>query len=62
MPRVKQRTARPKVNQYRTVSIEADELSRQLQDEIGCSANQLAEMAIYALAEVRERRREHQPA
>jgi hypothetical protein len=62
MPIVKQRTAKPKVNQYRTVSIEADELSRRLQDEIGCSANQLAEMAIYALAEAQERRREHQAA
>jgi hypothetical protein len=61
MPTVKQRTAKPKVNQYRTVSVEADLLSRQLQEKIGCSANQLAERAIYALAEEQERRRE-QPA
>jgi hypothetical protein len=56
----KQRTAKPRVSQCRTVSVEADALSRRLQEELGCSANQLAELAIFALAEAQKRRREHQ--
>jgi hypothetical protein len=52
----KQRTARPKVSQCRMVSVEADALSRQLQEELGCSANQLAELAIFALAEAQKER------
>jgi hypothetical protein len=58
----KQRTAKPKVSQCRTVSVEADALSRRLQEELGCSANQLAERAIFALAEAQDRRREQSPA
>jgi hypothetical protein len=55
------RSARPVVNQCRSISLEVDALSRQLQSELGCTANALAEMAIRALAEAQERRRE-QPA
>jgi hypothetical protein len=44
--------AKPRVNQCRAVSIEADALSRQLQAQLNVSANELAERAIYALAEV----------
>jgi hypothetical protein len=51
-----QRRARPKVSQCRTISPEADALSRQLQEELGCSANQLAELAIFALAEAQKER------
>jgi hypothetical protein len=57
----KQRTAKPKVSQCRMVSVEADALSRRLQEELGCSANQLAELAIFALAEAQEHSRK-QPA
>jgi hypothetical protein len=53
----KQRTARPKVSQCRMVSVEADALSRQLQEELGCSANRLAELAIFALAEAQKHKR-----
>jgi hypothetical protein len=44
------RTAKPRVNQCRSVSPEADALSRELQAELSVSANELAERAIYALA------------
>jgi hypothetical protein len=56
------RRARPVVNWGRSVSVEADALSRKLQEELDCSANEVVERAIYALAEAQERRREHQPA
>jgi hypothetical protein len=46
--------AKPKVRSYRDISPEIDALSRQLQAEIGCSANELAERAIRALAAARE--------
>lgn len=62
MPTAKPRSAKPVVNQCRSVSLEVDALSRQLQAELGCTANALAEMAIRALAEAQERRREHQTA
>jgi hypothetical protein len=55
----KQRTAKPRVSQCRAISIEADILSRQLQEQIGCTANKLAELAIFALAEVHKRRTDH---
>ena len=51
-----QRKAKPRVSQCRLISVEADLLSRRLQDELGVSANRLAELAIYALAEQQERR------
>ena len=53
--------AKPKVRSYRDISPEIDALSRQLQVEIGCSANELAERAIRALATAREQR-EQEPA
>jgi hypothetical protein len=53
-----QRAPTPKVCQSRLISPEAASLSRRLQDELGVSANRLAELAIYALAEAQERRRE----
>ena len=49
------RTAKPRVNQCRAVSLEADALSRELQAELNVSANELAERAIYALAETHKR-------
>ena len=49
------RTAKPRVNQCRAVSIEADALSRELQAELNVSANELAERAIYALADAHKR-------
>jgi hypothetical protein len=57
MPTGKARTAKPRVNQCRAISIEADRISRELQAELNCSANELAERAIYALAEAQERHR-----
>jgi hypothetical protein len=51
------RRARPVVNWGRSVSVEADTLSRRLQEELDCSANEIVERAIYALAEAQERRR-----
>jgi hypothetical protein len=58
------KSAQPVVRHYREVSVETDALSRQLQAEIGCSANELAERAIRALAADRKRRRdvEQEPA
>jgi hypothetical protein len=47
--------AKPRVNQCRAVSIEADALSRELQARLGVSANELAERAIYALADAHKR-------
>ena len=48
------KSAKPVVRHYREVSVEADALSRRLQAEIGCSANELAERAIRALAAAHE--------
>lgn len=56
------RRARPVVNWGRSVSVEADALSRKLQEELDCSANEIVERAIYALAEAQARRHEHQAA
>jgi hypothetical protein len=57
------RTAKPRVNQCRAVSLEADALSRKLQADLNVSANELAERAIYALAAAykRSRAEEHTP-
>jgi hypothetical protein len=38
--------------------VECDALSRHLQEELDCSANEIVERAIHALAEAQERRRE----
>jgi hypothetical protein len=46
----KVRTAKPRVRSYRDLSPEVDALSRELQAKFRCSANELAERAIYALA------------
>jgi hypothetical protein len=48
------KSAKPVVRHYREISVEADALCRRLQAEIGCSANELAERAIRALAAARE--------
>jgi hypothetical protein len=50
--------AQPRVKFYREISVEADELSRQLQVELDVSANELAERAIRCLAASRGRNRE----
>ena len=62
MSEAKPRTAEPKVSQCRAISVEADAVSRRLQKELNCSANRLAEIAIFALAEAQERRREEPAA
>jgi hypothetical protein len=49
--------AKIKVRSYRDISPEADALSRELQAQLNISANELAEKAIYALAEAHKRRR-----
>ena len=54
--------AKPKVQQCRNISPEVDALSRELQAELGISANELAELAIKALADAHERRRASEPA
>lgn len=50
----KVRTAKPRVRSYRDLSPEADALSRELQAKLKCSANELAERAIHALAAASE--------
>jgi hypothetical protein len=50
--------AQPKIRHYREISIEADAISRRLQAELGCSANELAELAIRSLAKSHARSRE----
>jgi hypothetical protein len=54
---------RPKttVRSYRNISPEADALSRELQVRLNVSANELAELAIYALADAHKRQAK-QPA
>jgi hypothetical protein len=54
--------AKPKVKFYREISVEADELSRQLQVELDVSGNELAERAIRCLAASCGRRRKSQPS
>jgi hypothetical protein len=49
--------AKPRVKDYREITPESDALRRQLQAELGVSANRLAELAYEALAADRERRR-----
>jgi hypothetical protein len=49
--------AKPRVKDYREISPEADALRRQLLVELKVSANQLAEMAIQALAAAHKRGR-----
>jgi hypothetical protein len=53
--------AKVKVRSYRDISPEADALSRQLQERLNLSANELAELAIYALADAHMHQAE-QPA
>lgn len=47
--------AKIKVRSYRDISPEADALGRELQAQLNISANELAEKAIYALAEAHSR-------
>jgi hypothetical protein len=47
--------AEPKVRDYREISVEADALRRHLQAKLKCSANELAERAIHALAAASEK-------
>jgi hypothetical protein len=50
MERNMRKQAEPKVRDYREISVETDALRRQLQAKLKCSANELAERAIHALA------------
>jgi hypothetical protein len=54
--------AKPKVQQCRNVSPQADALARELQVQLGISANELAERAIYALAAAHKRQRGEESA
>jgi len=49
--------AKPRVKDYREITLEYDALRRRLQAELGVSANRLAELAYEALAADHERRR-----
>jgi hypothetical protein len=52
------KSGQPRVKFYREISVETDELSRQLQVELDVSANELAERAIRCLAASRGPSRE----
>jgi hypothetical protein len=54
MERNVRKQAEPKVRDYREISVEADRLRRELQARLKCSANELAERAIHALAAASE--------
>jgi hypothetical protein len=54
--------AKPKVRAYAEISVETNEIKQRLLQELNCSANQLAEMAIKALAADCARRRDERPA
>jgi hypothetical protein len=56
------RPAKIKVRSYREISPEADALSRKLQSKLNISANELAERAIYALADAHKRQAEQAAA